>query len=162
MRVPLGNYGHNDPINNPDDNKYGGTYITPDGIVIQVNPGTTPLVFPPDGIAADGTVISPNCASKNTPNPESHLPDGIAAFCDTSNLGTYDFIWVNILVGDVHLYLTGKTIDAGKAYQQGSTVCRPHDQWHGSNLIKDDCRHAFGAIKEKCECLCRSQKILHN
>jgi hypothetical protein len=79
----MDNCDHHDPVNNPDDNKYGGIYITPtSGIVVQVQPLASPPVFSPEETYPDGVEIIPTCrTNKEAAVTKDDMNAAINEFC---------------------------------------------------------------------------------
>lgn len=157
MRLPLDACGHNDPINNPDGNKYGGISITPDGVVIQVTPNVTPPVYPPDSIAPDGSIIQPSCDKGELDFPGAgELQIGINAFCvDGNPLTTWSKDYhrsIGFVPVNNRLSLSAKQVDTGATYKQGPTVCRGHDIWKGK-ILMNDCKSAFYSMRDRSKCI---------
>ncbi|CAG8959636.1 hypothetical protein HYFRA_00001539 [Hymenoscyphus fraxineus] len=153
MRLPLDACGHNDPINNPDGNKYGGIFITPEGVIIQVTPNVTPPVYPPDSIALDGSSIQPKCVTGDSKWLHvDELNQAVNAFCvDGHPLSTWSTVYYRRSLHvslNIRFSLSAKQVDTGKTYKQGPTVCRAHDIWKG-NIIMNDCKYAFYSMRDK-------------
>lgn len=128
LRVPLDGCDANDPINNPDGNKYGGFYATGDGVVINVVPNAEPPVFPPDEVDTNGNPISPICAAtKGYWVDEATTNTAIAAYCvDGNPIGNTGpgTLYGGSGIPGTYVHVTSALLDAAATYQQGSTVCR--------------------------------------
>src|SRR5436190_22505673 len=114
MTFPIHNCDHNQPIVNPTDKKFGGTYVEDKRLVIIVSPETNPDEFPPDDRDPDGNIINPSCDSDKQPWPANggtgEMDEGIDEYCqEGNNLGPYDH---SFTVGfyTVHIRLDSYTV----------------------------------------------------
>jgi hypothetical protein len=81
METPVSDCDGNDP-SNPNNSKYGGVFISTDGVVIQFVQQSSPPVFPPNGLDVNGNPIVPVCGKSQTVNPSnSQLQDYINKLC---------------------------------------------------------------------------------
>ncbi|KAH6676785.1 hypothetical protein B0J14DRAFT_586303 [Halenospora varia] len=141
MRSPLLTCHRNDPLNNPDDNQYGGIFISDAGVIFRVTPDVTPPVYP-------------RTPSRRTGPGSAGFEESINAFCVEGNpfstrQTTYTFQLTDAETMKVNLFLTAKDVDVPRTYKQGPTVCRAHGPWKGK-IIEQECKFAFHAMRDKC------------
>lgn len=173
FRVPLDGCDHNQPITNPDDNKYGGSFTNSNGVVFIVTPDVEPPIFPPDEIAPNGQQITPTCASGDRAvwPPPDEMTKAINEYCiDGTQFTTGDHSWRSGFF-QLHIHISAFAVDASKVYQQGPTVCRYvfasvneafialltalssfryTGPWHGV-IIENDCKFALNAMANQCK-----------
>lgn len=150
LQVALDNCDGNDPINNPLNNKYGGTF-TNQGLVMVLTPNVEePPTFPPDAIAPDGSEIIPQCGGGHE-NSEDDLMKGAEEFCkDGHEFYTYEY-HSNPKPLDIILKYTASPIDQDDVYKQGSPVCRRTQDWQPGRIRAQDCKDAIRAMWDECK-----------
>lgn len=147
----------NDPLGNPTNQKYGGTYVNSNGMAYAFTPMNQAPTFPPNGIDTYGNTINPSCVSDNGawPNP-GQIDDAISQYCvDGAPLGTTGDDSNNGQRGlyTVHVHVSSQEMmqwDAEGVYQQGGSVCRHDQDWSGT-IRAQDCKDALNAMQGKCK-----------
>ncbi|KAE9374175.1 hypothetical protein N431DRAFT_481457 [Stipitochalara longipes BDJ] len=154
MEVPVTGCNGNQ-ANNPNDNKFGGIYTSPDGVVIQFVPQKSPAVYPPNNHDANGNPIVPVCTSSMaTPGPpSSSLSTFTNKLCiDGGLMGVHSYEWDSgtIFTQENFAIFTVNVVNATLSYQGGASVCEPNGPWNGKTLIGDDCKTAVNAMVGAC------------
>ncbi|KAH8646937.1 hypothetical protein BGZ60DRAFT_535456 [Tricladium varicosporioides] len=151
MSFPLDRCDNNDPINNPNNNKYGGHFIADEGIIINITPQKEPPTFPPDAIDKNGNQIVEGCIGGKAGWVDQNTINGlIDEYCkDGDGFGEKTRQQPGTPWYNIYLHIAAKEVDGGSVYKQGPTVCKHRNGWEGK-IRANDCKYALGKMRDKC------------
>lgn len=86
FRLPLDVCDHGDAVNNPLDNKYGGSFTNDRGMIFTITPGVKPPTFPPPN------VFDPHCRDSGVGTSIEKMADASKKFCQDKKSSTVPYI----------------------------------------------------------------------